>query len=488
MPAFDIVDTVKKYKKIVAWGAGCLFEKHYSLLDGKLTYIVDRNSELWGEKKNGIEIRSPEELQKEEKKEDCLIVVFNVHFEEIVSSAEAIGDFDIIDIKMVETFFQYSRVSGKALTGRNNLSCPILVCAGIHALWKTNGSRKFIDGQNDIIHRKGIETVEVAPLLYYKGCDRKNPFLIVSVNGAYQGVFLLKQLLCKITEVRGIIIHSLYYNHSILKEMLKQIKVQKNILYYLHDYYCICENRFLYRQKTPCLDRNGSFNCLKCDFQCKQKAIYVFHKELFDQNKVKLIAPSQDTAKRIRQFYTNEVVVIPHLSFREMKQRETRETVKRIAYIGGAYWLKGWDDYKAIVKRLQGEYEFFCLGECKEKTPMKEITYVNICLGESSNALNMIEALRKYQIDIVYLGAVWPETFSFTYYEAYEAGCFVLTNKRSGNICDQARKNGNGLVFENLDEAVLWLKDKERVTEALTNMCKKIDDVKADETFWEYFC
>ena len=78
MPAFDIVDTVKKYKKIVAWGAGCLFEKHYSLLDGKLTYIVDRNSELWGEKKNGIEIRSPEELQKRESL--CHITIKTLNF------------------------------------------------------------------------------------------------------------------------------------------------------------------------------------------------------------------------------------------------------------------------------------------------------------------------------------------------------------------------------------------------------------------------
>lgn len=488
MSAFDMLNMVGKYKKIVAWGAGRLFEKHHNLLDRKLSYIVDQNSELWGRKKNGVEIKSSEELQREEKKEDCLIVVFNVHFEEIVSCAEAIGAFDIIDIKMVEILSQYSKVSGKAMESQNIISCPVLVCAGIHALWGTNGSRKFIDGQNDILHRNGIGTVEIAPLLYYKGCDRDNPFLTISVNGIYRGIFLLKQILCKITEVRGVIIHSLYYNHNILRILLKQIKVQKNILYYLHDYYCICENRFLFYRKKSCLDRSSSLNCFQCDFQFKKKEIYTFHKELFDEYAVKLIAPSQDTAKRVRQFYTNEMVVIPHLSFRETERKKIQRPVKRIAYIGGAYWLKGWDDYKTIVKRLQGRYEFFCLGKCTESESMEGITYVDICLGESANALIMTEALRKYQIDIVYLGAVWPETFSYTYYEAYEAGCFILTNKWSGNICAQVRENGNGLVFEDLEEAVRWLGDKENVTETVTNMCNKIVDIKADETFMEYIC
>ena len=166
---------------------------------------------------------------------------------------------------------------------------------------------------------------------------------------------------------------------------------------------------------------------------------------MFEKYAVKLISPSQDTAKRVEQFYTDEMIVIPHLSFQEIELKKTQKVVKRIAYIGGAYWLKGWDNYKTIVKRLRGKYEFFCLGKCMEKDSLEEITYVDICLGESNGVLNMTKALEKYEIDVVYLGAVWPETFSYTYYEAYEAGCFILTNKQSGNICAQVRKNKNGV-------------------------------------------
>ena len=120
------------------------------------------------------------------------------------------------------------------------------------------------------------------------------------------------------------------------------------------------------------------------------------------------------------------------------------------------------------------------------KDSLEEITYVDICLGESNGVLNMTKALEKYEIDVVYLGAVWPETFSYTYYEAYEAGCFILTNKQSGNICAQVRKNKNGLVFEDLEETICWLENREKVTEAVANMCKRIVDVKANETFMEY--
>lgn len=488
MTIFDVLDTVAKYKKIIAWGAGRFFEKYHNLLEREPVYIVDRNPKLWGEKKKGIEIRSPETLKGEVGKEDYLIVVFNAHFEEIVNNAREIGAFDIIDITMLEILSEHFREQKNIFIGPNNVSCPVLVCAGIHALWGINGSRKFIEAQNDIIHRKGIETLEVAPLLYYKECDRENPFLVISVSGKYHGIYTLKQFLKRDIEVIGVIIHSLYYNHNMLWTLLGRLKIQKSILYYLHDYYCICENRFLYYKNNACINCAGKFNCAECDFEGKRKEMFIFHKRLFDTYSVKLIAPSKDTAARIKQFYTNEVVVIPHLYYKEVERDSTQKNMKRIAYIGGAFWLKGWNGYKQIVKVLRGKYEFYCFGECIDKDYMEGITYVNISLGESENTLNMTEALKKYKIDLVYLGAIWPETFSYTYYEAYEAGCFVLTNKLSGNIYDQVKQNGNGLVFESLDETIKWLEDRENVTEAVTNMCKRIVDVRADDTFMAYFC
>ena len=97
----------------------------------------------------------------------------------------------------------------------------------------------------------------------------------------------------------------------------------------------------------------------------------------------------------------------------------------------------------------------------------------------------MIDSLKEYGIDIVYLSSVCPETFSYTYYEAYEAGCFVLTREGSGNICDQVKKQGNGLVFESVDDMVNWLDDLEEVENIVLQMNKTITDVQPDETFLE---
>ncbi|MEJ1935708.1 hypothetical protein WDZ92_36410, partial [Nostoc sp. NIES-2111] len=46
----------------------------------------------------------------------------------------------------------------------------------------------------------------------------------------------------------------------------------------------------------------------------------------------------------------------------------------------------------------------------------------------------------------------WPETFSFTAFEAMEAGAFVLTNDRSGNVADAVRQYYRGLVLHGEEE------------------------------------
>ena len=93
---------IKKYKRIVAWGAGRYFEQYHYLLNGQISYLIDRNADLHGKHRNGIRIYPPLELRQERYREECLIVVFNAHFCEIADEAKKIGDFDIVDIKALE--------------------------------------------------------------------------------------------------------------------------------------------------------------------------------------------------------------------------------------------------------------------------------------------------------------------------------------------------------------------------------------------------
>ncbi len=157
----------------------------------------------------------------------------------------------------------------------------------------------------------------------------------------------------------------------------------------------------------------------------------------------------------------------------------------RIAYIGAAIWHKGWEPYVRLVERFHQKYDFYCMGDCPERLRIPDVTYVSVGLYGYQGMPSMTEALTAHGIDIAYIGSLWAETYSYTYYEAYEAGCFIITNTRSGNVCSQVRQNGNGLVFSDEDEMADWL-ETEKVGRDVQNMNKRIKNVRDSGKFLSY--
>lgn len=478
----------ERYEKVIGWGAGKYFEHYYDLVKGKIDYLVDRNLNLHGQKKEGVLIKSISELEQEQNKETLLLVVFNRYFDEIVHEAKAIGDFDIIDIVTLKLLHSLKCEFKGNECKVNNTSYPVLVCGGIHALWYVNGARKFIDTQNEIFHANGFDTVEIAPVShYYQNGDCHRPYMAVSFNKNYIRSCSISEIINEYTIVQSVIIHSLYEHHEILELLLGNVTVRKSILYYLHDYYCICENRFLFYQHNLCLNNENHLLCESCVNKKIHKELYRFHQSLFDNYGIKLIAPSKDTAERVRQLYQkNEIIVIPHLSYQIDEYRKSYRRELKIAYLGSMSWHKGWSDYIHIFEKCKEKYKFYCLGKYDRNNCVEGITYIDVSFEKERNNVNMVEALRKQDIDIVYLGARWPETFSYTYYEACEAGCFVITNEVSGNICGQVKSNGNGIVLKSVSDVMEWLTNDENVSNVVCRKNKRFIDVKPDETFLMY--
>ncbi|WP_152209766.1 hypothetical protein [Bifidobacterium cebidarum] len=71
----------------------------------------------------------------------------------------------------------------------------------------------------------------------------------------------------------------------------------------------------------------------------------------------------------------------------------------------------------------------------------------------------MVPQLKKHNIDIAFLWSTWDETYCYTFFEALEAGCYVLTNSHSGNIAASVKKYNCGLVFSSLSECKRYLSD-----------------------------
>jgi hypothetical protein len=116
------------------------------------------------------------------------------------------------------------------------------------------------------------------------------------------------------------------------------------------------------------------------------------------------------------------------------------------------------------VKVWRGHYDFFHLGAAGLKMP--GVTYVPVSfLDDGPDA--MIQALQKNRIDIAFLWSIWPETYSFTLFEAFAANCFVVTNEISGNIAVQVRASGRGAICRDESEVFEMLKDVGGIKEML---------------------
>ena len=129
----------------------------------------------------------------------------------------------------------------------------ILICAGIHALWQRNGARRFIEGQIDTLQKYGYQTIEIAPLMYLENSENKEDYLIVNENRSYIGLFSIKKFI-RAYPYHSVIIHSLYYNYTILEPLLANKDFQGKSFYYLHDYFILCRNRFLFYNHKLCLN------------------------------------------------------------------------------------------------------------------------------------------------------------------------------------------------------------------------------------------
>ena len=64
----------------------------------------------------------------------------------------------------------------------------------------------------------------------------------------------------------------------------------------------------------------------------------------------------------------------------------------------------------------------------------------------------MVNAIRRNKIDIAFLWSPWPETYSYTFYESYVGGAYVITNKDSGNIAVSTKRYNCGCVFDDEQE------------------------------------
>ena len=137
---------------------------------------------------------------------------------------------------------------------------------------------------------------------------------------------------------------------------------------------------------------------------------------------------------------------------------------------------KGWEAYLQVVRALREtgrDWEFLYFG-VREDVP-DGIRAVRV-VGDAEGGL--VAALRREAPDFLFLWAMWPETYSYVYYEALQAGVWVLTREGSGNIEAAVKNGGWGSVFPDMRSVLAFLEDGDGLRKTLALAAEKERPVK----------
>ena len=356
----------------------------------------------------------------------------------------------------------------------------------------SSGTSKVVKAHEEIFTHAGYEYVVMFPISLSRGTGAKRRTLTtgyygLALNGDFLGVYTKTQILKFLFEqqksgnvIAGVLIHHVIRSRiSEIKHIVERIKHVK-IVYYIHDFYTCCINYNLLRNdETSCV---GYMNmCKGCSYEAlrsKHMADMASLFQLFEKDTL-FIAPSAYVRERWLQYYpqyAGNVIVISHQKS-EGQYEKNRDLIARsnkvkVGYVGAQTKQKGWDLWNDILKRLpdaKDNYEFIYFGNGSEKLDgMKKVSVEIHRQGKDA----MIRALRMEKIDIVFLGSVCGETYSYTLFEAHASNCYILAMETSGNIAYTVQHEDWGKVFRSSDDIIAFLRNKEQVVDTL-NAWKK---------------
>ncbi|MBM6810021.1 hypothetical protein H5983_02860 [Faecalitalea cylindroides] len=291
------------------------------------------------------------------------------------------------------------------------------------------------------------------------------------IDGKEIGIYTLDDILYFFKElekngytINDVHIHNILYmnaDHMIRLTNALPITPFKLIL---HDFHTICINFNLLKNGNTYCGGNAisERKCADCRYY-KCGKIHVKNIRMIFQNirdRLTVVAPS-DIARQIwleayPEFKNNIITVTEQLWDGEYFGNRDSIDMSRpvvIGYLGNKSPHKGWNQWEKFVEKANRSHNRYKCVVFNSKRDFNNAHMEHHLVKFKQEDLNaMITALRDEKIDCAILWSIWPETYSYTLFEACSANAFILTNSNSGNIAYTVQKKGNGLVLKSEDE------------------------------------
>lgn len=328
--------------------------------------------------------------------------------------------------------------------------------------WGTGGIERYIKAQVEYYLLNGVSCYTIFPIRKSMG-PISVEYLGVMEGFDFLGVCAPQKLVNYFEKdakdgAGQIFIHSLInWNIRVLQRLIEAIN-PSGVSFYLHDYYSICiQYNLLKNGKYYCGDSKvNASKCSDCEYYqrtIEHRTVLTHFFNNLGKYENKFIAPSETAKKMFAEAYPQfigKIIVIPHLmGDGEYIRRKRKDiTTMKIAFVGAKTISKGWDSWLRVsdaILEKTSNYKIYYFGEYEDHRP--GITNIHVSTKDGKDA--MIKALRDNNIDVCLLLSIWPETYSYTFFESEAAGCYIVTAKTSGNIAHMVLERNNGIVLDN---------------------------------------
>lgn len=345
----------------------------------------------------------------------------------------------------------------------------------------TGGIQKFIKDESGWAQNAGSNYLHLCPTIpninFVSSTFPLTFLLNVNFNNNFVGTFTAKEIVDNLKSIgakfKGSLSNTIV--HSIMgwnPESLIAIAETpfSNRYFYVHDYSSFCiEYRLLRNGATPCdAPPVNSHDCNVCVHGCDRRAHVDQYTDFFSVYKPTLIFPSakaQEMHRASKLHQDLSQLVLPHLSISQNAESaqpplplpldKPSSKKIRIAFCGAPAAHKGFFHFSELVDQCNDRenLEFFHFGI--EPGELNGVNFVKVDLNNGES--RMTEELREKNIDLVFIGSTWRETFNFVTYEALAAGAAILSLETAGNPADIVRIFQVGHIAKSVDDVVFTL-------------------------------
>ena len=261
----------------------------------------------------------------------------------------------------------------------------------------------------------------------------------------------------QILEAFRIDIVHIHHTYGLTLDLYKQAHIREIPLYVtLHDYYSICPTiKMLDQNNELCIGADSEERCIQCLNRQQDIAVTVnyiknWREEYGDALKMaeSIIVPSESARNIILSYYpflTGRICVIEHGShtLRRIK-REGKNSKFHVAFLGGISPAKGSEYAFQMIKNGDTSIEWYLFGMFghNDLSMMNRKNFHKIGGYEREELPGLME---KYQIDLVCILPIWPETFCYTISESILCGIPVLATD-IGAVGERVKTLGCGWV------------------------------------------